>query len=81
MTQPTAPSPIPCILCGSPTQAGYVPDNARNSFHQSYWAAGDPVPSFWYGIKRPLGPCFALHAYRCATCGYVMFFATEQVTQ
>jgi hypothetical protein len=70
-----SPVNTPCPLCGGQLEKGYV-HQGRGKFYLAKWAKGEPTPALFFGdIRAPDTPQYMLEAFRCASCGYVMFFA------
>ncbi len=42
------------------------------------WVEGEPVKSFWSGIKVKDKQQFQLKTFRCANCGYLESYATGE---
>ena len=42
------------------------------------WVEGEPVKSFWSGIKVKDKQQYQLKTFRCANCGYLESYATEE---
>jgi hypothetical protein len=61
-------------------EKGFLLDRAHNNRPRvSTWVEGEPESSFWTGLKlkgRAQRPCVAL---RCTRCGYLEFYAGEQI--
>lgn len=67
-----------CPKCSTFMNRGHIPDYANSSVVvlQAVWAPGDPQPRrFQTGIKVDPDAQIPLTAYRCASCGYVEFYA------
>lgn len=65
-----------CADCGSPMEAGYIPDFNIAAAVQLAWQPGKPAigllggmraPEPWHGLK--------ITAYRCTNCGLLKLFA------
>ena len=41
------------------------------------WVEGEPVKSFWSGVKVKDKQQFHVKTYRCAECGYLESYAVE----
>jgi hypothetical protein len=66
-----------CIRCDVPTERGYVPEHSDGNYlHLASWVRGEPVRSFWSGLKREPGT--PLIAYRCPECGGVELVAPDK---
>lgn len=69
---------VKCLVCGASTEEGFLLDQGHNALRsQQEWWQGQPVPSFWMGLKKP-EERFRVQAMRCTACGFLMAFATEQ---
>lgn len=68
--------PSQCAKCGGSMTEGFTVDNTHGGRNASSWAEGEPVPSFWVGVKLP-GKVVAIHSYRCNRCGYLENYAPE----
>jgi hypothetical protein len=69
-----------CPKCDKLMDRGHLPDAAHGHVVLSSWAPGDPEPRrFFGGIKYHAKDVIPLVAYRCPKCGYVEFYAFEQL--
>ncbi len=62
-------------------QEGFIPEYGENIDHPrrvSMWIEGKPESSFWMRIKVYGRAVFAIVAYRCGSCGFLEFYATEE---
>jgi len=63
-----------CLRCAVPAERGYLPDLGHyNSIALTQWVRGEPVRSFWTGLRRRSG--IVVLAYRCPKCGGVELVA------
>ena len=75
-------TPNHCPKCKGSMEQGFVTDNTYGAVAVSQWVAGAPQKSFWTGTKVPKRACVPIGGYRCASCGYLEFYArTEFVAQ
>jgi DNA gyrase inhibitor GyrI len=59
---------------------GFVLDLAHaNAKVQQKWVKGEPVKSFWFGIKTSDRESFHVRTYRCDRCGYLESYAKDSV--
>jgi hypothetical protein len=56
-------------------EAGFVLDQTHGGYAQAPWLPGQPVPSFWTGLKIKGLKQFPVTTYRCDACGYLESFA------
>ena len=59
-------------------EQGFVVDNTYGATGVSHWVAGAPQKSFWTGTKVPKTGSVPIGSYRCASCGYLEFYAREE---
>ncbi|MCP4249985.1 MAG: hypothetical protein GY778_23335 [bacterium] len=66
-----------CPRCGESMEIGFMLDaNAgKNSAEPARWAEGEPVVSFWFGVRNPIKR--KVQTYRCTACGYLESYANE----
>ncbi len=70
---------LSCPKCRSVMTDGFIADVGYGAIHPSKWVEGEPVKSFWTGTKISDKEKYAVKTYRCANCGYIESYATEQV--
>jgi hypothetical protein len=58
-------------------EAGFVADYGYGEVKQSTWVDGEPVRSFWTGLKMRGRDKHAVVTYRCPACGYLESYADE----
>ena len=59
---------------------GFVLDHGHaNAGSQQKWVEGEPVRSFWTGLKTKDRDKFHVRTYRCERCGYLESYATDVV--
>lgn len=56
-------------------EQGFIADNTVGGQFVSHWVPGAPRQSFWTGTKLPAEDLIPIGAYRCASCGYLEFYA------
>ena len=71
--QPTYPR------CGSPLQEGFVHPWPPHGAGAAAWVEGKLGRSWWYGVDWSDREAFQITAYRCRACGYLEFYATDEV--
>ena len=55
---------------------GFVLDRGdANANMQQKWIEGEPVKSFWLGIRTKGRDAYEVHTYRCDKCGYLESYA------
>jgi len=65
-----------CPRCGHAMKPGFVLDQTHRSVPaQQYWVEGEPVKSFWFGLKTKGREKRAVRTYRCDRCGYLESYA------
>ena len=61
---------------------GFVLDHGdANATMQQKWIEGEPVKSFWLGLKTKGRDAYEVRTYRCDKCGYLESYAKESVDQ
>ena len=69
---------IKCIRCAGLMEEGFILDRGHyNAKMVNTWVEGEPVKSFWSGIKTNDRQCFEVRTFRCPQCGYLENYATE----
>lgn len=72
MNQPV----INCIKCEGYMEEGYIIDRGDNNVGLvNTWIEGEPVKSFWSGLKVNDKQRFKIKTFRCAGCGYLESYA------
>ena len=67
-----------CAKCGGGMRRGFVLDNTdQAAFKQACWVAGEPVKSFWTGLKVPKDAMIPIVTLRCDRCGFLESYAAE----
>ena len=65
-----------CPRCRGKMSEGFVLDRGEsNSRNVQKWVEGEPVKSFWLGLKAEGREKFAVTTYRCDRCGYLESYA------
>lgn len=66
----------PCPKCGRSLSRGFVLDLRRSATgNVSQWVEGEPVKSFWFGIKLRGRRQLPIEAHRCDGCGFLELYA------
>ena len=66
-----------CPRCGSSMEPGFVVDKAHGDLaRQQEWLEGEPVKSFWLGLKTQGRDRHPVRTFRCERCGYLESYAT-----
>ncbi len=70
---------INCPKCQGLMEEGFILDRGHyDTKRVNTWVEGEPVKSFWSGIKVKDKQQFQLKTFRCANCGYLESYATEE---
>ncbi|MSR61235.1 MAG: hypothetical protein EXS08_02140 [Planctomycetes bacterium] len=67
-----------CPKCGPAMDEGFVLDERHRGVTQSSWVEGEPVPSFWSGLKLSGHLRLKVSTFRCPKCGYLESYAPAQ---
>lgn len=71
-------SPINCPKCEGLMEEGFILDRAHyNAGTVDTWVEGEPAKSIWSGIKVKGKQQFEVKTFRCAGCGFLESYATE----
>ena len=71
---------IECPRCGGRLIEGFVIDRGDHNAKQlQKWFEGEPVRSFWVGLKTSGRDSFTVQTYRCDRCGYLESYAKTPV--
>jgi predicted nucleic-acid-binding Zn-ribbon protein len=74
MNQPV----INCPKCKGLMEAGFILDRGHyNTGTVNIWVEGEPVKSFWTGLKVNDKQQFQVRTFRCVNCGYLESYANE----
>lgn len=74
-----------CAKCGSKMETGWLSDNSEYARCQSTWVSGDVerAPAL-LGLVKPITlkdkTMRLVVAYRCIKCGYLEFYARQEIT-
>ena len=73
-------STLECLRCHGPMEAGFVLDYKHANERQvQNWVEGEPVKSFWTGLKIKGREQHKVLTYRCERCGFLESYANEHV--
>ena len=73
---------INCSKCQGLMEEGFILDRGdMNVGFINSWVEGEPVKSFWNGIKVNNKLQYAVKTFRCVNCGYLESYATEKNNQ
>ena len=65
-----------CLACGGELEDGFVSDRMHGGGRRpADWIQGEPVRSFWTGVKLDGRAQLRISAPRCTRCGFIMLFA------
>lgn len=65
-----------CPACRVTMTDGFIIDRAHHGTpSQQEWVEGEPVKSFWVGLKLKGREKIAVRTYRCPRCGLLQSFA------
>ena len=64
-----------CPKCQGTMAEGFVIDNTHGGRGVSGWAEGQPVKSFWTGVKLK-GKAIDIATWRCGRCGFLESYAS-----
>lgn len=67
-------SPV-CPKCPGKMEEGFVLDQTYGANTQSAWIEGEPVRSFWTGVKLKGKDRIPVTTLRCSRCGYLESYA------
>ena len=67
-----------CPRCRGSMATGLVLDRGHgDSVKQQEWFEGEPVKSFWSGLKLKGREHHVVRTFRCTRCGYLESYASE----
>lgn len=67
-----------CPRCGGTMEQGFVLDRAHgDALRTQEWLEGEPVKSFWSGIKTKGKERHPVQSFRCERCGYLESYAID----
>lgn len=64
-----------CLRCKTPMEKGFVADGNRSGDAQQRWDAGEPVSTFWSGLKVDRKHELPVITLRCPKCGMLESYA------
>ena len=64
-----------CPLCKCAMERGFILDMDRSRAKSAERVAGEPVPSFWTGLKTRGARKRSVVAFRCPGCGLLQQYA------
>lgn len=67
-----------CPKCGAAMEEGFVVDETHHGVRQSSWVEGEPVPSFWRGLKLSGHSRLKVTTFRCPKCAYLESYAPAE---
>ena len=70
-----------CPKCSSRMEAGFVLDQTHGGYARAPWVPGQPIPSFWTGLKVKDLQQFPVTTYRCNSCGFLESFAMSVTSE
>lgn len=71
-------SNLNCPKCNGEMEDGFIADHTYGAVLQNDWVEGEPVWSIWTGMKIKDRKQYKVTTYRCARCGYLESYATEE---
>ncbi|MEP6764113.1 MAG: hypothetical protein ABJB66_07375 [Gemmatimonadaceae bacterium] len=75
-----ASAPTECLRCKGRMEAGIILDNGTSGIvYQQQWIEGAAETSFWTGLKTKGHAAHKVVTYRCASCGVLESYASDQV--
>ena len=75
MSEPEIETLKSCPHCRVPMEKGFVLDRTHGANLAAEWYEGEPVRSFWTGLKLSGKAHFKIRSYRCPRCGYLESYA------
>lgn len=70
---------IECSKCSGKMLKGFIFDRGHYEHkEQQVWVEGEPERSLWSGVKTKDRNAYSVDPYRCASCGRLEFYTTEQ---
>lgn len=67
-----------CPKCAGEMVQGFVLDQTEGSQFVGHWHEGRPRWSFWSGVKAAPYDGIPIGTFRCASCGFLEFYADSQ---
>jgi len=72
------PSTRQCPKCQRTMVVGFVVDKGHHNMPSGpEWCEGQPVRSFWFGLKTKGRESRAVRTFRCTGCGYLESYAAD----
>jgi hypothetical protein len=60
-------------------ERGFLPDRGdNNAARVGQWMPGEPVSSFWTGLKTPKADLLPVATFRCPSCGLLESYARAE---
>ena len=73
---------INCPKCQGLMEEGFIIDRGDyNVGMVNTWVEGEPVKSFWSGIKVKNKQQFLVKTFRCSNCGFLESYAVDEIDQ
>jgi hypothetical protein len=64
-----------CPKCQGQMEPGFMPDTTYGGHLTTSWVEGEPVKSFWVGLKLGDKRRIPIRTDRCTKCGYLESYA------
>lgn len=65
-----------CLRCQTRMEEGFVIDHSHYDIPRNQeWAEGEPLRSWWSGLKLKGRERHAVRTFRCPKCGYLESYA------
>lgn len=65
-----------CVKCGGSMSRGFLLQQNANHAHDTIsWVEGEPVKSFWRGLKLGGKAQYSVETWRCSRCGLLESYA------
>lgn len=69
--------PSECLRCRGRLEIGFTLDEGHGRYSVSRLIAGEPVRSFWFGLKLGRTRKQPVATYRCRSCGMLEHYAND----
>ncbi len=66
-----------CSKCDGQMEEGYLLDHMYGGYAQARWIRGQPVKSFWRGLRLWDAERRLIRTYRCTKCGFLESYALD----
>ena len=66
-----------CPKCDGQMEEGYLLDHTHGGRMQARWIQGQPVRSFWTGLRIADVDRRLVRTYRCTKCGFLESYALD----